>query len=188
MSFSREDIVNLALVELGEPPITSLATDTSKPAKVMRAIYETAVKSVLRAHPWRCAQKRTRLASDPTVDTTEIEFSFACLLPGDFVSMVLVNDPLTHFKRAGRHLLCDDNAPWVIYIARVPEEEFDPGLVMCIAAQLAALSCFAITDNASLRENLEKVYLSRLADARRADALDGVADEPQPGELELARY
>ena len=61
MNASVADIVNTALDYLGQAPIISLGERSPNAARARR-MWASARDGVLRAHVWKCAQKRTRLA------------------------------------------------------------------------------------------------------------------------------
>lgn len=178
-------IFSLALVDLGHSAIASFSED-SKAARIGVLMYEQTVLEMLRDHPWRFAEKRVILTADDT-RIPAFEFDHTCPFPSDFVRINKVNDGLTNFKRAGNDLLVDDNNPNLVYTARVPEAQFDPGFVSALIARLTARLCIPITDNASARKDYEAVAANKLADAKITDAQDGVPDPTPIGVLDEAR-
>ena len=179
------DIINLALIELGQPALATL-DNTSKPGRIMGALYEPTVKEILFGHPWRCCQKLQVLSVDP--DATEpFDFDYACALPADFVRVVKVNDNIDKFRVVGQHIHVDDDAPDLTYTARVPTSEFNPGLVSAIVARLSARACIAITDNATDAKSRADGYLIILADAKFNDSMNGAPEDNPIGTWAQAR-
>jgi hypothetical protein len=63
------DIVNMALIELGQEPVTNLTTQTNKGVRIATAQYAYVRDEVLRAHPWNCASKREICVADTSAIT-----------------------------------------------------------------------------------------------------------------------
>jgi hypothetical protein len=178
-------IANLALIELGQPPL-AVADNTSKAGRLILTSYEPRLKMILRSHPWRCARRQIVLSADPDA-TPPFGFSVACQLPEGFLKVVKFNNHIDKFEIVGNHLQCDDDAPELTYIARVPTNQFDDGLVMTTAAYLAMCWCIAITDSGNKVDGYRKLYDATLADAKFSDALDGAPEEPPIGTWAEAR-
>lgn len=178
-------IANLAFLDMGQPALVTGAEE-SKAGRLYRATFEPTVLEILRAHPWRCAQREAILTVDALVDTP-FDFDYACTLPNDFVKVVKVNDHIIKFKVIGQHLCVDDNAPRLTYIARVPTGEFDPLLVSVIAARLSWRWCIHMTDSATQAKSLQETFQKIFADAKFSDALDGAPEDPPMGTWAEAR-
>lgn len=180
-------IANLALTDLGQSMLAT-ENDNSKAGRLYRGSYEQTVQEILRAHPWRCARRQAILAPDPDPDTVPpFGFAFALVLPAQFLKVVKFSQNIDKFEVVGTHLQCDDDAPELTYIARVPTGEFDPLLVASIAARLAWRWCIPLTDNAIAATNYQKTFTEIFADAKFADALDGAQEEPPMGTWAQAR-
>ena len=73
------DIVNAALIRLGERTIASLA-DAVKPAQLANAIFAELRDALLREHPWNFAVRRTQL-SIPAARAPAGRYTGAYVLP-----------------------------------------------------------------------------------------------------------
>jgi hypothetical protein len=186
MTETSTSIVNLALVELGNGPIPDFHAP-DKAARIARVVYEPTVRDMLREHPWRFARRTALLTPDPAYGDPLLSFAFAHRLPEDFISIVYLDDRQTAFARHRMHLLVDNEAPELTYIARVPESDFDPAFVSALVYRLAGRMCKAITDSDGQREVLMRNYAGKLQDAKAADAMDGSPEERLMGNLEQVR-
>lgn len=59
---SRIDVINMALIGIGEESIISL-TDTGKAARNARALYDQKRQALIREHPWHFAMKEMKLTT-----------------------------------------------------------------------------------------------------------------------------
>src|SRR6266704_7210343 len=84
---SEVDIVNLAMVQLGQSRITTML-DTSKAAKSANAIFALERDRELRSHIWNFAVKRVQLAAS----TVRPAFGFQSQypLPADYLRAIAV--------------------------------------------------------------------------------------------------
>lgn len=173
MRASVVDIVNTALDYLGQASITSLDERSPQAARARR-MWAGARDSVLRAHIWKCAQKRTqlaRLAARPLFG-----FDYQYQLPPDFLRLV-ATEPGGRFSVEGDKIMVDSPALAIAYVARIEDAGlFDAALRDCLALKLAAMMAFGVTASTSLSESMEARYRERLREARAFDAREG---EPQ---------
>lgn len=182
---SDVDICNMALRELGDYVITAM-TDSSKTGRLCRLFYEPTVQERLRDHPWRFARRRRILSADPTAP--DFEWTYRHLLPATCLRVFKVGEEgEVEYTIEGRYLLTDSDAPKVYYVDRVDESEFDPLFVTIVVNRLAARMCMALTDNASLKELLEKVWMTSLNDIKSVDALEAPPEEERDSEWIEAR-
>ena len=86
---SSTSICNIALIALGEDPITDLA-ENSKRAILCKARYDDIRRFVLRTHIWNCARKQAQIAADPTAPLFKWLNRFA--IPADFIRFYSEND------------------------------------------------------------------------------------------------
>ena len=179
------DICNLALLDLGQPSISSIGDDT-KAGRAFSVAYEPTLQELLRDHPWNFARKRIVLAPDSAAPAFGWDNRFK--LPSKCVRVLEVNDALTKYKVEGRYLLVNDTAPEVIYVERVDESEFDPLFASALAAVLAARLCIHITDNATAAQQLLAVAKDKLDAAKGTNALEVPPDDPPLSTWEQARY
>lgn len=79
---SSTSICNIALIALGEDPITDLA-ENSKRAILCKARYDDIRRFVLRTHIWNFSKKQAQIAADPVVPLFDWQNRYA--LPVDFI-------------------------------------------------------------------------------------------------------
>ena len=186
MNASVADIVNTALDYLGQAPIVSFDERSPNAARARR-MWAGARDGVLRAHIWKCAQKRVRLAR--LAARPVFGFAIQYQLPPDFLRLVATEPGNARFSIEGTRIMADVPELCIAYVARVEKANlFDAALRDCLALKLAAMMAYGATASTSLSQALEAQYRDRLKEARSADAREG---EPQthagPGNWAAAR-
>lgn len=63
MFATETELVNMALGQIGVPPMTALSTDQTKEAEAARAVYAHTRDTTLSAHPWNFAGYRVALVA-----------------------------------------------------------------------------------------------------------------------------
>ena len=53
---TKQDLCSMALLKLGEQPLTSINADTAS-AQLARTLYDTTIDSLISTHPWHFASK-----------------------------------------------------------------------------------------------------------------------------------
>jgi hypothetical protein len=168
---SKVEIVNLALLQIGDEIIMSLDEDT-KAARTMNAIYDSTLREVLEDHTWGFAKARTSLA--PLVATPTFEFAHAYQLPVDFVRMVymgeLGDELVWHIE--GQTLVTDEDEANIVYIRMIEDPGIYPGkFVTAFACLLALRGADSIAgSNQSRQQGLQKAYDKLVADAATVDS------------------
>jgi hypothetical protein len=178
------EIVNLALVELGDNLLTSLTEDT-KAARVMNLLWQPTVEDVLRDHTWRFARKRANLALLAEIPAFEWEHYFQ--LPADLIRMVCMGYPEDEmvWEIEGDRLLTNESTAQILYISRVVDTaRFDAKFVTAAVLQLAIraykpLACASATEKAEMLKAYDKI----LMDAETIDS-----QEAPPPELIASRW
>lgn len=167
---------------LGANRITALTDPDSRNARTMNAAYETIRDAELRKHPWSFAIKRAQLAADATAPTFGPAVSYT--LPSDFLRLLSpdanYNSNDSDWKIEGKKLLTDDSAPLNIrYIYRVTDPtEMDTLFHESLSAALAVATCEEITQSTSKLSNVAAIYDTNIKEAKRANAIETVSDEP----------
>ena len=89
---SQLDLANLALAELGEPPVAEVdsASTTSPVARVLGRTWDFALKQFLREFPWGWA--KTRAALTVASATPLFEWDRQVELPDDFITILSINE------------------------------------------------------------------------------------------------
>jgi len=177
------EIVNNALLLLGDNSITSLTDDTTR-ARLANQIYGVTRDAVLRSHPWNCAVARATLAKlspDPPFGW-DSQFQ----LPSDpyCLRVLALNDdeewacPGDVFKIEGRKLLSNTATANIRFIQRITDpNQYDTLLYEALSARLAAKMAYPVTGSTSLAQAMLKLYEGFLKDARTIDGQEGSPDK-----------
>jgi len=171
-----------ALRRLGDDPITSLGDDTER-ARLCNGFFSDARDSVLRAHPWNFAVTRTTLARLATVPPYGYNYMFA--LPTDpyCLRVLEMEHPDYIFKietapTHGRVLLTDEAQAKILFVSRVTDATlFDAIFVDALTAKMAVDLAYPVTGSASLQAQMQKLYETKLSEARSVDGMEGYIDD-----------
>lgn len=172
---SVTDICNLALTRLGNNPITSLA-ETNKPAVLCALHYPICRDTVLAAHPWNFAIKRSLLAKESAVPTHE--FTAQHTIPTDCLKVLRTgfeaNGAPVEYRVEGDKLLCNETAVYLEYVNNtVDPGRFTPLFVDAVASKLAAEIAISITGSDTKAQAMAQLYEAKLREARIMDAMEG---------------
>ena len=175
-------ICSNALRRLGDNPITSLTDDTER-ARLCNSFYADARDAVLRLHPWNFAITRTSLAQ--LSDTPSYGFAYQYSLPTNpYCLRVLAMEyedyifKVENYSTQGRVLLTNESTAKILYVARITDTiQFDALFVDVLTAKLSVDLCYPITNSVSLQEKMQKLYQSKLSDARSTDGQEGFIDD-----------
>lgn len=168
MPYSLIERCNSALASLGARSVTSLVEE-SKEARLCALRAEPVRDALLRAHPWNFAMKRAELPAlaEGTGDASRFQLPADCLI----VRRVEAAEP-DAWSVEGRTLIAPVPPPAAVrYTARITDPtQWDALFAECFAAKLAAELAVAVTGSRGEEAHREKLYLGKLADARRNDA------------------
>ena len=171
-----------ALRRLGDDPIVSLTDDTER-ARLCNAFYSEARDEVLRSHPWNFAITRQQLSQLST--TPLYQYSYQYALPTDpFCLRVLEMEysdyvfKIEHLAGTGRVLLTDEGTAKIIYIARITDTaQFDSLFIDTLTAKLSVDLAYPVTGSVQLQQNMQKLFESKLREARSVDGQEGFQDD-----------
>lgn len=181
---SETEVCNIVLSLLGADEIENLSEE-SKEAMICSRQYGRLRDAVLRSHPWNFAVRRASLAAESGV-TPSFEYTYQFPLPADYLRMIRTeaeslgydDDYRIESTATGNKLLSNDSTVKIEYIAQVTNVAlWDAAFVDVLTARMAAEIAFAITDNATLAENMRTIYADKLREARNTDAQEGVPRE-----------
>lgn len=175
---SSTSICNIALIALGEDPITSLA-DNTKRAILCNARYDQVRRAVLRGHPWNCARKQAQIAAATVAPLFDWQSRYP--LPADFI----------RFYRESREQDMDiwevmngyiytntTGALNCLYIYDLQDATmFDSIMVDSIAFQLASELALPLTQNSTRAEAALSALAGKLSIARMAGAQENAPRE-----------
>lgn len=175
---SAVSICNIALIELGEAPITAL-TESNKRATLCNARYDDVRRFVLRSHPWNCARKQAQLAASATVPLFTWTNKYP--LPSDFIRFYAEKSELNFdvwevfdgciYTNTSGALDCD-------YIYDLQDcAKMDPGLIHTIAADLTSAIGLALTQNPSRVDLATKSLAAKYSLARFINAQERAPSE-----------
>lgn len=147
------EIVNRALIKIGEVPITALSQHPY--GETMGFIYEDQRKMLLSMHFWRFALKRARLA-EVDVETGSALFAHAYALPADYLLLKdfgdaykmpnlsdMITVPDARYSIEGNRLLCPIRGNVnITYVADVTNPKlftpmFREALVALVAGEIS---------------------------------------------------
>jgi hypothetical protein len=170
LALSAVSISNMALVKLGQEPITSLSQDT-KNARLCNAVFEVCRNEVLESHPWYFATKTVELASVSGVEDTLNEWTYVYQLPADFLKLIRGEDWNTEFEIRDQYLLADDEPLLIKYIF----ENTNPGqwsysFAQCLSWRVAAEISYAVTKSNTVAQTMMAGFEMSLKQARYNDA------------------
>lgn len=173
-------IGNIALIALGENPVTSIfPPDNTKRAIVLSQRYDDVRRFVLRSHPWNCARKQAVLAASAT--TPPFQWDYAYPLPSDFIRMSegLPENDRAVWEIVGNQLCTDEAPPLDLdYICDLQDPTlFDPGLVHAVAYAIVAELGLAITGSVAKVAKAQQTLDGKMATARLVGAQDNAPEE-----------
>lgn len=181
---SQIAICNHALTKIGEQRIISLGDD-NKAARALTSAWDICLNSELRAHNWRFAITRTRLAALSTAPDWGFQYQYQ--LPSDNLRLIQVNDYIidvnagyynqrdtSMYQLESNKILTDLAAPLKIRYVRqvVDTTEFDALFDDVLACKLAMQICEEITDSGSLKQAISEEYKQALRNALKANAME----------------
>lgn len=160
------EIKNQALVMLGEMPINAPGEGTNA-ERISSALWESAVKSVLRAHPWNFAMRREILS--PLTTAPKHGYTAAFQLPAEVLRLVEVSED--DYVLEGRQVLCNASVLNIRAVYHVTDvSQYDSLCCDALAANLAWKMAYPITRSTSMTDYCGKVYAQVLQQARTVDA------------------
>ncbi len=184
-SLSEIDIINRALIEIGDQRIAS-RTDNNNRARIMNDLYDGIRDELLRECPWNFATQRDTLSADPIAPVYEWATAFA--IPADHLYMVSTENNSAYRLEGNQILSNQENSLKITYVRRVTDPtEFDTGFVELLIAKLAYKGAKNIAADLALEDRLFRDYNLVLI---RSKKTDGQEDDPRKyatDDWELAR-
>jgi hypothetical protein len=183
LATAEVDIVNSALIKLGDETISSLS-DSNKRARLANEQYDKCRREVLSAHPWNFALKRVQLSQNATAPA--FGFTYRYDVPADNLRIWRVwnsaNDDDDHeihrWKVENGYVLTDEAAVYALYIYNCEDVTlFEAKFEEMLALRLAADLCEALTQRRSKANDLMSAYKEWEKEAR---SMDGQVGTPDP--------
>jgi hypothetical protein len=181
---SLVDAVNVALVSIGDSPITALDEDSDR-ARVALTFAQALLDELLREHDWNFARVRTQLVELTPAPAFGYDHQYA--LPTDPYCLMVRETSLAaeqayaiETAANGQRVLVTDALPVsIVYTGRLLDSSlWDPLFRMGYANRLAAEFAYPITSKAEFAETLWRKAEARL---RRGKAVDGLEGRQKKG-------
>lgn len=188
---SSVDICSNALLMLGAKPIASF-DESAAPANLDRArlcanLYPMVKADVLRSHPWHCAIKRVQLSPDATAPAFEYTYRF--LQPADWLRTLGVGDGVkVPYATEGRFYLANEPVFPLVYLADIPETQFDSMLVAVMTLSMAVRLAYPITASNTTEDSRYRELQLLLKQARAVNAQDDPPQQITGSPLLSSRY
>lgn len=175
MATSRTEIANQALSLLGQSVIIDIDSPTDVDARKVKNVFDTALRTMIRAHEWNCLSARAELPRD--VETPAFGFNYQYQLPTDCIRVKSVNADeyndigSDRFKIEGRKILTDDDSVDLSYI-KYPEtvSVLDASFIEAFVYLLASKLAIIFRQDEQLAQYFDQEYRNnKLSEARRID-------------------
>jgi len=160
----------MALARIGSKRIADYidSSDTETPAIYCRLFYEQTAKALIRSHLWRFARHRVQLSQD--TESPVFQWSYAYLLPADFLRHVLIYDgsdlpegrTYVSYELEGQRLLIDESSVYMKYIRWVESPaSWDPLFIEVMVLQLAQKLCIPLSQDVDLKTDIDSDIYGR---------------------------
>lgn len=202
------ELINAALVSIGQEPIVSLETneDISATVVAVKSLVYIVKRELLRSNDWNCARVTTRLARLKHDVPRGWKYSYVIPEEPECLRIVQIsidggetyidldeyynrnNGPKESlFDVDGKVLVCNAEDVYIKYIADIDAARFDSTLASAFVAQLAAELSYTLPASVSLAEYKQKDARKKLRQARSLNALERNVLRPE-GEVIGIRY
>ncbi len=170
---AKIEIVNRALLKLGEPPVSSLS-DTAF-GRSYDIIYDDMKKILLSSYPWRFAVKKTDIARD----AEQYDKRYVYRLPPDFLLLLKVNRrqfesdvavynrEIDDYEIAGQTILSSvSDGVSIEYVSLIDDKEIFPPLFReALAAKIAAELAMRLKQSVSLKQFFDTEFYNFIRQA-----------------------
>jgi len=186
---SETSIANRALQKLGAARITSL-TENSVEARACSACMTVLRDAELRAHPWNFANGRATLSADATPPdfgkANSFQLPVDCLSPRENDFNSLSKDWLIE----GKKIFTDESAPLFLRYTKKIEDVnlMDPLFQEAWACKMAIEMCEELTQSNSKKAELKDDYKLAIREAKKANAIERIAQQPPEDDWVTCRY
>ncbi|CAB4156986.1 Tail tubular protein Gp11 [uncultured Caudovirales phage] len=187
MPITETDIVNRALVMIGQETVINLTGD-SRAVRFSRLVLPQVRDELLRSHPWKFATRRVGLPASATPPAWGAQFSYP--LPPDCLRVLGVqNTEDAGWRREGNAILTDLTAPLnVIYIASITDpNEWNAHFQACFVARLAMDLAAGVAQSGTMREQFATELRRLMREARSMDAMEASSERFDADDLIDAR-
>ena len=170
---AKIEIVNRALLKLGEPPLSSLSDAAF--GRSYDIIYEDMKKLLLSSYPWRFAVKNEYIAHD----AEKYQGQYVYRLPADFLLLLKVNEnqadndvimfdkKISDYQIIGQTIVSSAaNGIVLEYVSAVDDKEkFPPLFREALAAKIAAELAMRLKQSVSLKQFFDTEFFNFIRQA-----------------------
>jgi len=202
------DLINAALVSIGQEPIVSLdnVEDVSPTVTAVKAKVDIVKRKLLRCNDWNCARVTTSLAQLANVDTRGWQYAYRLPTAPECLRVVQisVNKGETYidlddyynrnagprealFDIDGGILLSNIDEVYIKYTADIDAAKFDASLASAFVAELAAELAYSLPASVSLADYMARRAKQELKAAKSLNARERNILRPE-GEVIGIRY
>ena len=172
--YNDNDIVNRALLKLGQETVIDLTEDNER-ARAANALYNSVRDTLLSTYRWNFATKRAILEACEL--TPAFGFKYQYDLPSDFLRLISLPDApdnaRDNYAIEQQHILTDYKSPLkIIYTARVTRANlFPPYFIEAFACLLAYELCDRLKQDVSRKNVLMQEYEMTIREAKKSNAI-----------------
>lgn len=156
---TKQDLCSMALLKLGEQPLTSLTADTAS-AQLARTLYDTTIDALLSLHPWR-------FATQPMLIEKNSDDEF--IIPSNVLRVLRCDGHII-----GNQIFSNSQNVKMLAVIRAVPESFPSYFVSLAATKLAMEFCVPLTGNQQMFRILVNLYESELQTAKFIDSTTDV--------------
>ncbi len=170
---SKIDLCSMALLKLGEKPITDLNNDSAS-AQLANTLYDTTLDALLSAYPWRFATQHIIIEKNQD---------------GEFIVPKNVLRILRCSGRVyGNKIVSNENNAKLVAVMRIPVEEYPSYFISLAATKLAMEFCIPLTGNQQTLRILISLYESEFQNAKFIDSTTSANSSIEQFSLINARF
>ena len=152
---TKQDLCSMALLKLGEKPLTTLNADTAS-AQLSRTLYDTTINSLLSAHPWHFATQQFYI-----VKNQDNEF----IVPENILRILRCTGNVY-----GNRIFSDMEKVSMLAVTHTEPEKFPSYFISLAATKLALEFCIPLTGNQQMLRTLISLYESEFQNAKFIDS------------------
>ena len=152
---TKQDLCSMALLKLGEKPLTSLTDDTAA-AQLSRTLYDITIDSLLSLYPWRFATQKLCI-----IKNQDDEF----VIPENVLRILQCDGRIL-----GKNILSNADTVQMTAIMRVAAQDFPSHFISLAATKLAMEFCIPLTGNQQTLRTMVSLYESEFQNAKFIDS------------------
>jgi len=156
---TKLDLCSMALLKLGEKPLTSLNADSAS-AQLARTLYDITIEALLSGHPWRFATQALSIEKNQ-----DNEF----IVPENVLRVLRCSEQLL-----GNQIFSNADSVKMLAVVRIDAENFPSYFVSLAATKLAMEFCIPLTGNQQNLRTLISLYESEFQNAKFIDSTTDV--------------